>query len=240
MYVVITTKRRKETGVAQPSVDADFLSGTELFSGTSPDEIRMMLGCLGTRSRSYRKGDTVLAEGSVTRSVGLVLEGAVRVESSDVWGNTSVMGQFSRGQTFADAYAALGDTPLLDRVVAASTPTRILFLDVVHIVGRCPRACSYHATVSANLLASVARKNVALGRRIRDAAPKSLRGKLMAYLSTQAKLAGSREFDIPFNRQQLADYLGVDRSALSSVISRLQRENVIRTNRSHFELLGAR
>ena len=232
VYVVITTKRRKETGVAQPNVDADFLSGTELFSGTSPDEIRMMLGCLGTRSRSYRKGDTVLAEGSVTRSVGLVLEGAVRVESSDVWGNTSVMGQFSRGQTFADAYAALGDTPLLDRVVAASTPT--------HIVGRCPRACSYHATVSANLLASVARKNVALGRRIRDAAPKSLRGKLMAYLSTQAKLAGSREFDIPFNRQQLADYLGVDRSALSSVISRLQRENVIRTNRSHFELLGAR
>jgi len=100
----------------------------------------------------------------------------------------------------------------------------------------CPRACAYHAKVAENLLASVARKNVRLTRRIRDAAPKSIRGKLLAYLSTQSKLAGSSEFDIPFTRQQLADYLGVDRCALCTVIGELERDGKLKANRRHFSL----
>lgn len=226
----------REAQTKKSGVDAAFLAKTELFRGTTPAEIATMIGCLGTSERHYDKGEYVLMEGDRTHAVGIVLKGSVRTESSDAWGNTRVMGQFGPGQMFGEAFAALGDEPLLVSVMATQDCS-ILFVDVRNVVGRCPRACSYHTQVSANLLASIARKTVAITRRLRDSAPKSIRGKLMAYLSTQSKVAGSREFDIPFKRQQLADYLGVDRSALSSVISSLQHEGVIEVHRSHFKLL---
>jgi CRP-like cAMP-binding protein len=100
----------------------------------------------------------------------------------------------------------------------------------------CPRACGHHNQIALNLNLISARKNLALTRRIFHAAPKSIRGKALAYLSFNAAQAGSREFDIPYNRQQLADYLGVDRSALSAELSRMQRDGLITTQRSHFVL----
>jgi len=217
-------------------VDAMFVCTTDLFRGTTPDEVEAMLGCLGARAGKYKKGEVILREGEVTSSIGLVLQGSVRLESSDVWGNTSMIGLFGQGETFGEAYAALPGRSLLASAIAAE-PSTVLFTEVRHIVSRCPKECSYHAQVNANLLASIARKNLYLSQRILDSAPKSIRGKLLAYLSTQSKAAGTREFDIPFSRQQLADYLGVDRSALSSVISELRRDKVLRSQRSHFELL---
>ena len=254
-------------------VDAEFLSKTPLFRGVTPQEVNEMLGC---RHSPRRNRDLVWVEGSPVKSVGIVLEGGVRVEGADVWGNASVMGSFSAGELFGEAFAALQDEPLLTNVVATKTPTRVLFVDVTHIMHSCPRACAYHARVTENLLASVARKNTAftnvvaqrlprrcslsnvttscaawvaenllasvarknvrLTRRIRDAAPKSIKGKLLAYLSTQSKLAGSSEFDIPFTRQQLADYLGVDRCALCTVIGELEREGKLTASRRHFSL----
>ncbi|MDD7584331.1 Crp/Fnr family transcriptional regulator [Tractidigestivibacter sp.] len=217
-------------------VDAEFLCKTALFQGVTPQEVTEMLGCLAARPKTYEKGELVWVEGGPVTSVGVVLEGAVRVEGADVWGNASVMGSFSAGELFGEAFAALPEEPLLTNVVAAKSPTRVLFIDVTHVMHSCPRACACHARVAENLLTSVARKNVRLTRRIRDAAPKSIRGKLLAYLSTQSKLAGSNEFDIPFTRQQLADYLGVDRCALCSAIGRLEREGKLAANRHHFSL----
>ncbi|WP_242622218.1 Crp/Fnr family transcriptional regulator [Olsenella sp. Marseille-P4559] len=217
-------------------VDPEFLCKTNLFQGVTPEEATEMLGCLAACQKSYAKGDLIWVEGSPVASVGIILEGGVRVEGADVWGNASVMGSFSAGELFGEAFAALPEEPLLTNVVATTSPTRVLFIDVAHITHSCPRACPYHAQVAENLLASVARKNVLLARRIRDAAPKSIKGKLLAYLSTQSKLAGSHEFDIPFTRQQLADYLGVDRCALCSVIGELEREGKLTASRRHFLL----
>ena len=132
-------------------VDAEFLSKTPLFRGVTPQEVNEMLGCLAARPQTYEKGDLVWVEGSPVKSVGIVLEGGVRVE----------------GAVFGEAFAALQDEPLLTNVVATKTPTRVLFVDVTHIMHSCPRACAYHARVAENLLASVARKNVRLTRRIR-------------------------------------------------------------------------
>lgn len=217
--------------------DLEFLTSTPLFQGTSPHEVEAILGCLNARCAHYDKGECVYTAGQRVTSLGLVMEGSVCIEGSDVWGNLSVMGRVGPGETFADAYAALQSEPLLVSVIAQG-PTRVLFVQVSQICARCPRACSFHATVNANLMRIMARRNLQLSRRIRDAAPKSIRGKLLAYLSTQAQLAGSRSFDIPYNRQQLADYLGVDRSALSSVIGSLVRAGTIASRRSHFELLS--
>ena len=212
-----------------------FLSHTLLFREIGSQEAQMMLGCLDARERSYQTGEYVFHMGDVTRSLGLVLEGRVRIESVDVWGNVSVVGFSDAGQVFAETYAIIPDEPLMVDVVAEE-PTTVLFLDTAKIMTTCPRACAHHSQIGRNLNLIAARKNLELARRIFHSTPKSIRGKVLLYLSSAAAQAGSNEFDIPFNRQQLADYLGVDRSALSAELSRMQRDGLIVTKRSHFIL----
>ena len=213
----------------------EFLSTTQLFAGSAPDEIEAMLGCLGARERSFRKGARIHRMGDVIETVGLVLEGSVRIESVDVWGNVSVLGVAGAGDLFGEAYAAVPDEPLMVDVVAAENST-VMFLNMGKVLATCPHACPHHRRASANMTAIIARRSLGATRRILHVAPKTMRGKVLAYLSDMAERAGCREFDIPFNRQQLADYLGVDRSALSAELSRMQKAGLIETRRSHFIL----
>ncbi len=216
-------------------LDYEFLSQTRMFIGASAQEIESMLGCLGARVRSYEKGEYIYHMGDSISSLGLVLSGSVRVESVDVWGNVSVMGQIDVGRVFAEVYATLPDLPLEVDVVALKD-TRVLFLNVDRILTTCSNMCSHHAAISRNLLHIFARKNLNLTQKITYVAPKTIRGKLLSYLSGQSQQKGSLSFDIPFNRQQLADYLGVDRSALSSELGKMQKEGLLETKRSRFTL----
>lgn len=225
--------------MAQVKIDDAFLATTKIFSGTEPNEVMAMRGCLGAYARHFDKGTYIYRTGDSVSSLGLVLRGGVNVETVDAWGNTNLLSHVGAGQVFAETYAAVPDVPLLCDVLAVEA-TDILFLNVARVLTTCSSNCTHHQRVVVNLMQIFARKNLELSKRAQVVAAKTIRGKVLAYLSITATDKGSDEFDIPFNRQQLADYLGVDRSALSSVISRLQRENVIRTNRSHFELLGAR
>ncbi len=152
-----------------------------------------------------------------------------------MWGNVSVVGFCEPGEVFAETYAIIRDEPMMIDVVAVE-PTDVLFLDTAKIMSTCPKACSHHGQIGRNLNMIAAQKNLALSRRIFHSAPKSIRGKVLSYLSFIAAQANSDEFDIPFNRQQLADYLGVDRSALSAELSRMQSDGLIETTRSHFVL----
>ena len=214
----------------------EFLSQTQLFAGSSPSEVQAMLGCLGARERHYERGEYIHRMGDVIKTVGLVLEGSVRIENVDVWGNVSVLGTTGARGMFGEAYAAVPDEPLMVNVVAAEECT-VLFLNLAKLLSTCSHACPNHTRTSNNMTAIIARHSLALSRRIFHVAPKTMRGKVLAYLSDQAERTGSREFDIPFNRQQLADYLGVDRSALSAELSRMQHDGILRTTRSHFTLL---
>ena len=214
---------------------SELLAMTPLFSGSKPEEIDTMLGCLAARERRYGKGARIHRMGDVITTVGLVLEGSVRIESVDVWGNVSVLGVKGTGGMFGEAYAAVPGEPLMVDVVAAED-TAVLFLNLGKVLATCPRACPHHSRTSANMTEIIARQSLALSRRILHVAPKTIRGKVLAYLSDVAERAGKREFDIPFDRQQLADYLGVDRSALSAELSRMQKAGLIETRRSHFIL----
>ena len=214
---------------------AEFLVNTALFQGISAQEACSMLGCLGAREKSYLAGEYVFHMGDTTRSLGVVLEGRVRVENVDVWGNVSIVGFAESGEIFAEVYATIPDEPLMVDVVASEF-TRVLFLETAKVMTTCPKSCGHHNQIAHNLNLIAARKNLMLTRRIFHGAPKSIRGKVLSYLSFVSSQAGSSEFDIPFNRQQLADYLGVDRSALSAELSRMQREGLITTKRSHFVL----
>ena len=219
-------------------MDHLFLSKTVLFRGASPEEIKTMLDCLSAQTQTYQRGGIVYHAGDVVTSLGLVLSGSVSIENDDVWGNKSILDRVGPGQVFAETYACVPGEPLLISVVAAET-TEILFLDMSRVLHICSNACGFHSKLIRNLLAIASQKNLSLSRRIFPTSSKSIRGRLLSYLSFQAAQHGSRDFEIPFNRQQLADYLSVDRSAMSNELSKMQRDGLLRVNRNHFTLTGA-
>lgn len=216
-------------------MDLQDLENTELFRGASQAEIEEMLRCLDTELRRYRKGETILRMGDRTRRLGLVLSGGVTLENDDAWGKRTVLGHVGEGEVFAETYACLPDQPLMVNAVAAAE-TRVLFLDVGRFFSGQP-GCVHQQVLVRNLLNITARKNLALSRRGFYTSSRTIRGRVLSYLSDQAVLQGSDQFSIPFDRQGLADYLGVDRSALSNELSKLRREKLVYTEKNHFHLL---
>ena len=217
-------------------MDYQFLAGILLFQGLSPDVLPDLLAGLGAGTRFYPRGEAVLRTGDRTGRLGLVLSGGVNIESVDVWGSRSILGHVGPGQVFAETYACLPGEPLMVDAVAAQR-TEVLFLNTARLLRTCPSACAHHAALIRNLLAVTSQKNLALSRRIFHTSPKTIRGRLLSYLSAQALRENSRSFAIPFDRQQLADYLGVDRSALSAELGRMRAEGLIRFRKNEFELL---
>lgn len=216
-------------------MDLQNLENTELFRGASRAELEEMLRCLDTEIRRYRKGETILRMGDRTRRLGLVLSGGVTLENNDAWGKRTVLGHVGEGEVFAETYACLPDQPLMVNAVAAAE-TRVLFLDVGRLFSGQP-GCVHQRVLVRNLLNITARKNLALSRRSFYTSSRTIRERLLSYLSDQAVLQGSDRFSIPFDRQGLADYLGVDRSALSNELSKLRREKLVYTEKNQFHLL---
>ena len=202
------------------------LTQTSLFSGISQADLSALLSCLAAVERRYSKGAVILAEGEPTQWMGLVLEGRAIISCADVWGKSSILGFAEPGAVFGEAYACVPGEALLISVCAAEE-TRVLFLNVGKLLTVCGNACPFHAQLIRNLLTISAGKNLQLSRRIFHTTPKSIRGRLQSYFSECAKKSGSLTFSLPFNRQQLADYLGVDRSAMSSELSKMQRDGLI-------------
>lgn len=218
-------------------MDHIFLSNTALFRGVSPAEVEALLSCLRAKTRKYQRGAVICRAGDVVTSVGLILSGSVSIENDDVWGNKSILDHAGAGQVFAETYACVPGVPLMISVVAAES-AEILFLDMSRILHPCTNACEFHNKLVRNLLFVASQKNLNLSWRIFHTSSKSIRGRLLSYLSFQAAQHGSRDFVIPFNRQQLADYLSVDRSALSNELSKMQRDGLLKVHRSHFTLIG--
>lgn len=213
------------------------LSKTVLFQGTTPEETEQMLSCLKAGKRKYKKEEMIYRAGEVVSCVGVVLSGSVLIENDDIWGNRSVLERAGEGEIFAETYASIPDQKMLVNVIAAED-TEILFLNVGKMLHICSNSCIFHNKLIENLLQVSAQKNLALSRRIFNTSSKSIRGRLLSYLSNQAVLCNSKEFDIPFNRQQLADYLSVDRSALSKELGKMSKEGVVYVKKNHFRLLS--
>ncbi len=218
-------------------MDTLFLSNTNLFRGTTPEEIASMLDCLMAEEKSFKKDEVIYRTGDVIHKIGMVITGSVSIENDDIWGNKSILDKIGSGQVFAETYACAPGEPLMVSVVAAEN-TVVLFLDVTKTLQPCSSACGHHGKLIRNLLTISSQKNLILSRRIFHTSAKSIRGRLLSYLSYQATREGNREFDIPFNRQQLADYLSVDRSALSNELSKMQQEGLITVHKNHFCIMS--
>ena len=211
------------------------LSKIPIFQGIEEPEIASLLQCLHATERTYQKGETILSEGSITENMGIVLSGMALISCGDIWGNTSVLGHVTPGSVFAEVYACIPGEPLLITVSAAEDTT-VLFMNVGRILSTCTNACPFHTRLARNLLTVCAHKSLQLSQRILHTSSKSIRGRLMSYFSQCAKQAGNSTFQIPYNRQQLADYLGVDRSAMCHELSKMQKEGLISYEKNRFSL----
>ena len=201
------------------------ISALPLFRGIAAGELPALLDRSSAREVRFAKGELLLHRGETPRSLGLVLEGGVHIIREDFWGNRSIVGLAGPGEIFAESYALAGK-PLAVSVLAAADG-RALCLDAGHLSQR----------LSANLLALLAEKNLMLTEKMRHMARRTTREKLLSYLSAQALRAGTAEFDIPLDRQQLADFLAVDRSAMSAALGKLRDEGVLEFRKNHFRLL---
>lgn len=209
---------------------------SRLFAGIDAHELEAMLGCLSATVRHFKKGDYIIRSGDSVSSVCLVISGGVHIQREDFWGNRTILSEVSESGLFGESYACAPSKPAPINAVAAQNST-IMFLDVRRIITTCPSACAFHARLIQNLITVLAFKNIMLTDKIEHISQRSTREKLLSYLSEQAQVAGSSSFEISFNRQQLADYLCVDRSAMSNALGQLRDEGVLNFNKAHFELL---
>lgn len=211
------------------------LSANPLFAGIGQEDLTSLMYCLAARVEKFPKGAPVFLEGDPAAFIGFVLEGAVQIVWDDLYGNRSLLVQAERGELFGEAYAAAGiDTmPLSGYAVQDS---QIMWLECRRMLTVCTNACGFHSMLVKNLLQVVAQKNLLLSRKVRFMSQKTTREKLMAYLLDQAKQKNALEFTIPLDRQALADFLGVERSAMSAELSKLRRAGVLDSKGSWFRL----
>ena len=210
------------------------LENTPIFRGATAQQVQKMLGMLLPGIKNYARGETICRAGETVSSLGIILTGRATIELCDAWGNRSIIERLEPGDVFAEAYACLPGEPLMVSVTA-DAPTRVMFLDVSRMLsmGLEPE----QTMLTTNLMRIMARKNVTLSQRMMNISARTIRARLLSYLSQQAIRAGSNRFTIPFNRQELADYLGVERSALSAQMSKMKEEGLIDYRKNEFEVL---
>lgn len=211
------------------------LRSSLLFSGVSENELTDMLSCLDTRKESFPKDTFLLRVGDTAESIGLVLSGSVLIIQEDIWGNRNILSKSGSGQTFAAAYACAPGS-VLNVSVIAETPVVAMFLNVKRIMNVCPSACAHHSRIVQNLLGELAEKNLSLGEKLTHMGQRTTRAKLMSYFSAEAQRLGKYEFDISFSRQQLADYLAVERSGLSLELGKMKKDGLLDFHKNHFVL----
>ena len=219
------------------SVDNDMLKENILFNGMSPDEIDQALSELCAIEKAYEKNTLILRAGDITDSLGLVLSGSVTIESNDMWGNRTILSNVDEGGFFAETYALLENEPLLVDVMANEN-CRILFFKVGSLKKLKSNMNLWSFKLISNLLMISANKNLHLSGRSFHTSPKTIRGRVMAYLNSVSLRKDSNEFDIPFDRQQLADYLNLERSALSKELGKMKKDGLIEVRKNHFKLLS--
>lgn len=207
-----------------------------LFRGLADDEIDSVLGCISARQQHHPKQQILFHAGDPVHRAGIVLSGELHLFREDFWGNQTILANVQRGELFGEVFACLPDCTA-DISVRVIVSTQVLYLDMQKLLTPCCSGCAFHTRLVHNFIGVLAQKNRLLNQKMHHLTQRTLRGKLLSYLSQQSTLAGTATFCIPFNRQQLADYLSVDRSALSTELGRLRDEGSLMFHKNEFTLL---
>lgn len=214
-----------------------------LFDGCTDNEIDRLSICLNVKRKKVAKNDFVFMKGDKFHSVGIVLSGALHIIEDDYWGNRTITAHLAQGDSFAAAFvcAALETMPVS---VMACEDAEIMLFDFEKMITLCKKPCGFHTQVIKNLLSITAQKNIMLLKKIRYVTQRTTREKLLSYLSDMAfanqghgfMKGVSISFEIPFNRNELADYLAVERSAMSAMLCRMRDEGIISFRKNRFTL----
>ena len=207
-----------------------------LFAGISPTDMEGMLGCIGYHICTYQKGQIIAFEEENINHVGVVLEGAVDMIKEDIWGNRTMLVRTYPQDVFGETFAC-GEESQSVVIFAAAQDCRVLFLSFCRVMHTCTHACVFHQTLIENMVRLIARKNRELMRKVEVVSKKTLREKILAYLSIQAQSQGKNTFEIPLGRLEWAEYLCADRSALTRELSKMQEEGIIDYQRNTFKIL---
>lgn len=216
-------------------MDMSVLEKCPLFKGIPSYSITPMMGCLRARERYYGKNEFIYRAGDKISEISIVLSGNVQIIKEDMWGNTTILANLKEGMLFGEAFV-LGDVDKIPLSVLSAEKSRVLFLDKKRTVTPCAASCQFHHDVSGNMLKILADKNIFLTERMEHLSRRTLKEKVLSFLSSEAQRAGSLSFEIGLNRQAMADYLAADRSALSAVLSKLKNEGLIDYSKNRFKL----
>ena len=213
------------------------LKNCPFFAGMTEEEILSILKCVDAKVYCKENQEYVLRAGDSTSAMGLVLKGSVLVIQEDLWGHRNIMAKIEEGDFFAEPYAATPGSVLNVNVVACGH-CELMMLNINRLLSVCPTVCQHHNKLIRNLVAVLAGKVLLFNEKITHMSKRTTREKLLSYLSSESIRQGKLFFDIPYDRQQLADYLCVERAAMSAELSKLQKEGLLNTKRNHFELYG--
>lgn len=211
------------------------LKTNPLFFGIENKELLAMLHCVSAYTQTYKKGEYIYHFGAHIENVGIVLQGSVHLVKEDYWGNRNILSKAEKGKAFGEIYACFTDEPLHISVVAVEN-TEILFMNIKKITSTCTSSCVFHTKLIQNLVQELANKALMLTKKIDHISQRTTREKLLSYLLEQSRRQKSSSFTIPFNRQQLADYLSVERSAMTNELSKMRKEGLIDFEKNEFIL----
>jgi CRP-like cAMP-binding protein len=214
---------------------AELAKRSQLFDGIGAENLSALFSCLGARRARLAKGELLLRTGEKADHFGILLSGALSVSTYDLEGRRTIIKRICPTEIVAAAQSLSG-AEAMSVDVEADEDSDVLLVKTERILSPCENACMFHVRLVRNLMKTLAVKTIELNRKIEILSHRSTQDRLMAYLRSVAQQKGSAEFDIPFDRQQLADYLCVERSALSAEISRLSKLSLITSRKSHFTL----
>lgn len=213
----------------------DTLCACPLFRGIDPQELAKALECLNARVSSLGRGEAALSEGDPAKYVGIVLTGRLQIVRTDFFGNRSILTHLVPGELFGESFACAG-VKSVPVTAAATEAAEVMLIDCLKLTHSCSNSCRFHQQMIFNLLQIIAAKNLVFHQKIEVTSKRTTREKLMTYLMLQAKQQGRLAFEIPYDRQELADYLQVERSGLSAEIGKLRRQGLIETERRRFKI----
>lgn len=214
----------------------NILNQVPLFHGIKLNEAESMLSCLKAQKKAYKKNEVILMSGKIVSSIGIILSGKVQIIREDIMGNRTIQAELTEGSLFAEAFSC-AQMQVLPVTVISAQDSDILFIDFKRIISSCSNTCEFHTRLIENMLYILANKNILLNQKIEHISKRTIRGKLLSYLSSEAAKCGKSEFSISFNRQELADFLCTDRSAMSNELSKMRDEGILTFNKNHFKLL---
>ena len=212
------------------------LKKVKLFEGLSEQELEAVLQCLNAKTQKYTKENIIMLSGDNVKDVGIIVSGSIMIIKEDVAGRQNILAHLSEADTFGEVFACAGikTSPV---TVVVSSDCEVVFVEYKRLITTCNSSCNFHAKIIQNMLQLIAQKSLELNKKIDYLIINSMRQKLVMYLLEQYTIQQKNSFEVPLSRSELADFLNVDRSAMSRELGRMRNDGLINFNKNMFTLI---